>query len=189
MKNSPASVPFVRLSCRIDAADIEAMLDAYDSGMCDISTANCISRAIARQLPCKAKVRLIRHRGNRADLEIHGYRIPLATELVKWLTMAETGGRVDPIEIVLYVPETGPVSSTIVRMTTTPAANPPGILDVSRKPTRRRPIAPLPMPQSGMEVTLEGIAADGNFIQMNEARPSGLRITREPEMDEYSRRF
>lgn len=103
MKTSPVSEPFVRLSCRIDAADIEAMLDAYDSGMCDISTANCITRAIARRLPGDKRVRLLRLGHNRIELEVWGQRLPLCTELKQWLRTAETGGKVQPVDFVLHI--------------------------------------------------------------------------------------
>lgn len=117
MKISPTSEPLVRLSCRIDTADVEAMLDTYDSGMCDISTANCISLVITRQLSCDRRIRLIRHSGTRAELDIQGHRIPLSAELVKWLVAAETGGRVDPIKFILHVPETSNAATAIVSKT------------------------------------------------------------------------
>jgi len=103
MKTDPTAEPLVRLSCRIDAADIEAMLDAYDSGMCDISTANCITRAIARQLSGDKRVRLLRLGHNRIELEVWGQRLPLCTELQQWLRTAETGGKVQPVDFVLHI--------------------------------------------------------------------------------------
>jgi hypothetical protein len=103
MKTSPASEPLVRLSCRIDPADIEAMLDAYDSGMCDISTANCITRAIAKQLTGDRRVRLLRLGENRLEVEVWGQRLPLCAELKQWLRTAETGGKVEPVDFVLHI--------------------------------------------------------------------------------------
>lgn len=105
MEYSPTSDPSVRLFCRVDVVDVEAMLDAYDSGMCDISTANCISQVIARQLSCDRRIPLHRHNKTTAELEIRGRRIPLSTELLKWLDLAETGSQVDPVEFVLQIPE------------------------------------------------------------------------------------
>lgn len=95
--------PLVRLSCRIDADDIQAMRDAYESGMCDISTANCITRAIARRLSGDRRVRLLRHSHTRAEVEVWGQRIPLSPELVRWLGIAESGGHVDPVDFVLHI--------------------------------------------------------------------------------------
>lgn len=103
MKPSPTSGPLVRLSCRIDASDIEAMLDSYDSGMCDISTANCLTRAIARELSGDRRIRLLRHSKNRAEVEVWGQRIPLSAELLHWLRTAETGGQVEPVDFVLHI--------------------------------------------------------------------------------------
>lgn len=103
MKTKSTSEPLVRLSCRIDAADIEAMLDAYDSGMCDISTANCITRAIARQLSGDKRVRLMRLGHNRVELEVWGQRLPLCAELQQWLRTAETGGKVQPVDFVIHI--------------------------------------------------------------------------------------
>jgi hypothetical protein len=113
---APANtVPLRRLSCTIDASDVEAMLDTYDSGMCDLSTANCISRVIARQLAPDPGIRLVRHGNRRADLEIDGHRIPVSPELFAWLVAAETGGHFEPIEIVLDLPGAGTTAAAIVR--------------------------------------------------------------------------
>lgn len=103
MKRSPSSAPFVRLSCRIEADDIAAMHDAYNSGMCDISTANCLARAIARELSGDRRVRLLRHGKSRAEVEVWGQRIPLSEELLQWLGTAEQGGPVDPVDFVLHI--------------------------------------------------------------------------------------
>ena len=103
MKFSPTSEPLVRLSCRIDAGDIEGMLDAYDSGMCDISTANCLTRAIARALSGDRRVRLLRLGKNRIEVEVWGQRLPLCAELQHWLRTAETGGHVEPVDFVLHI--------------------------------------------------------------------------------------
>lgn len=103
MKSSPTSESLLRLSCRIDLSDIEAMHDAYDSGMCDISTANCLSRAIARQLTGDRQVRLLRMGENRIEVELWGQRIPLCSELKRWLRTAETGGPAEPIDFVLHI--------------------------------------------------------------------------------------
>mgnify|MGYP003385284459 CR=1 FL=1 len=109
MKPSPTSDPLVRLSCRIDAADIEAMLDAYDSCMRDISTANCLTRAIARRLPGDRRVKLLRQGKNRVEVEVWGQRTPPSPELLHWLRTAETGGNVQPVDFVLHI--AGPYKS------------------------------------------------------------------------------
>lgn len=103
MNCSPTSNPFVRLSCRIGADDIAEMHEAYNSGMCDISTANCLTRAIARELSGDRRVKLLRHGHTRAEVEVWGQRIPLSAELLQWLGNAETGGRVDPVDFVLLI--------------------------------------------------------------------------------------
>ncbi len=103
MTAAPSREPLVSLSCRIDADDIEAMHEAYNSGMCDISTANCLTRAIARRLPGDRRVRLLRHGHARAEIEVWGQRIPLSPELLQWLANAESGGQVDPVEFVLHI--------------------------------------------------------------------------------------
>lgn len=109
------ATPLRRLSCRIDANDVEEMLDTYDSGMCDLSKANCICRVISRLLPADPGLRLVRLRDGRADLEIHGHRVPLPADLFAWLVAAETGARFEPIEIVLHLPGPGLAGATIAR--------------------------------------------------------------------------
>lgn len=103
-RNSKTGTPRVCLTCRIDLADVEAMLDAYDSGMCDITTANCVSRAVARQLCSDCRIRLLRQDRTRAELEIGGQRVPVSAELLEWLGIAETGSRAEPVEFVLEMP-------------------------------------------------------------------------------------
>jgi hypothetical protein len=103
MKCSPPSDPFVRLFCRINADDIAEMHEAYNSGMCDISRANCLTRAIARELSGDRSVRLVRHGHTRAEVEVWGQRIPLSAELLHWLGTAESGGQVDPVDFVLLI--------------------------------------------------------------------------------------
>jgi hypothetical protein len=103
MQCSPSSNPFVRLSCRIDADDIAEMHEAYNSGMCDISTANCLTRAIARELSGDRRVKLLRHGHTRAEVEVWGQRVPLSAELLHWLGTAESGGQVDPVDFVLLI--------------------------------------------------------------------------------------
>jgi hypothetical protein len=173
--------PPLRLSCRIDATDVEDMLDTYDSGMCDISTANCISRAIARRLSCDRGIRLIRHNKYRAELEIRGRRIPISVELLNWLVAAETGVPVDPIEIVLDLPRTGPTASAVVRMATAPTVEPPTTFASSRTPVSTRPIAQVTGPRWGMEVPHPKVAARANLLHMNEGCRSGLKTKHEME--------
>lgn len=105
MKPNPRmGAPLGCLFCRIDIDDVEAMLDAYDSGMSDISTANCVSQALARRLSCGLRPRLVREGGRCGELEIGGHRIPVPIELLEWLAVAESGGHVEPIEFVLPIP-------------------------------------------------------------------------------------
>jgi hypothetical protein len=103
MKYSPTLEPLARLSCRIETADIEAMLDAYDSGMCDISTANCLTRAITRELAGDQRVKLLHHGKNHFEVEVRGQRLPLCERLQDWLHRAETGGHVEPVDVVLHL--------------------------------------------------------------------------------------
>jgi hypothetical protein len=124
--------PSRHVPCRIEASDVEAMLDAYDSGMCDISTANCISRAVARRLCCGRSVPLIRHSRRHAELDLHGQRIPLSAELLEWLGVAETGGPVEPFEFVLQIP--GPKTAPSV------------VAPALALPTRKRRPSPTPPP-------------------------------------------
>ncbi len=92
------------LLCRIDREDVEAMLDAYDSGMCDTSTANCISRAIARLLRSDQAFPLIRYTDDLGEIEIDGHRVPVPRELLQWLKSAELGGQDGPVEFALNLP-------------------------------------------------------------------------------------
>ena len=102
------------LHCRVELTDVEEMFDAYDSGMCDIITSNCISRAVSRRLPDMNKVRLRRHDGV-GELEIRSERIPVPDRLMRWLADAETGKRVEPIDFVLRIPETGSAQAPATR--------------------------------------------------------------------------
>lgn len=104
---SSTRVPTGRLFCRIDVTDVEAMLDAYDKDLSDSTTANCISRVIARQLSGDQNIRLIRQNGTRAELEILGRRILLPDRLFQWLVTAEKGSQVEAIDFILRLPETG----------------------------------------------------------------------------------
>lgn len=165
------------------------MLDAYDSGMCDISTANCISRVISRQLSGDGGIRLIRHNKDRADLEFLGHRIPVSTKLLKWLVAAETGGHVDPIEIVLIVPETGPSTIMVFPMATPPSANPPKNYAASLPPPRLRPIARPPGPRCGKEDTPPQMATRANFYQVNGDCRSGLTTRHKLEVMDHRREF
>jgi hypothetical protein len=179
----------LRLSCRIDSRDVEDMLDTYDSGMCDISTANCISRVIARQLSGDRGIRLIRHNKDRADLEFLGHRIPVSTKLLKWLVAAETGGHVDPIEIVLIVPETGPSTITVFPMATAPSANPPKDFVATLPSARLGPIVRPPGPRCGKEATPPQMATRANFNQVNGDCRSGLTTRHQLEVMDHLREF
>ncbi len=92
------------LLCHVTPADVDAMLDAYDSGMCDTSTANCLSRGIARALRHPRPVPLIRQGVRRAHVSLHGHAIPIPPEILGWLEEVETGSRKAPLEFTLELP-------------------------------------------------------------------------------------
>ncbi len=92
------------LACRVTAEDIDTMLDAYDSGMCDTTTANCLSQCLARRLRRDTPVRLDRHHATSATLHIDHHRVPVPPDLLAWLSLAETGARSGPVDFVLEVP-------------------------------------------------------------------------------------
>ncbi len=103
--NHPLATGSVALQICITSTDIEAMLDAYDSGMCDISTANCLSRAVARQLDRKEPIRLIRKNGREAHLVIEDHRVPVPVAVLDWLEEAEIGARCKPADFTLRLPK------------------------------------------------------------------------------------
>lgn len=109
---SPQATESAALEVNITSSDIEAMLDAYDSGMCDLSTANCLSRAVGRRLNAPEPVRLLRHRALGGHLIIGGTRIPVPHSILSWLDQAEIGARGKPIRFQLEVPRRLLVSST-----------------------------------------------------------------------------
>ena len=90
--------------CRITEIDIETMLDAYDSGMCDTSTANCLSHALARALRRAQPVPLIRKNHHDAHLLLDELRIPVPEHALAWLAEAEIGARCRPFEFELRLP-------------------------------------------------------------------------------------
>jgi hypothetical protein len=105
MKHAPsADERPAALFCRIGPADVEAMLDAYDSGMCDTSTANCLSQAVTRLLGGARVFPLIRYGESTAELDIHGHRVAIPSEVVAWLNSAETGSHSGPIKFALDLP-------------------------------------------------------------------------------------
>lgn len=123
------SRPSALLLCRIEPSDIEAMLDAYDSGMCDITTANCLSRAVARLYDDRQTFPLYRQ-GDHATLEIRGHRVAVPRSALDWLDAAETGARSGPYEFALPLP---------------PEVDPPRLPERGPIPTRR-PRAASPAP-------------------------------------------
>jgi hypothetical protein len=102
MAAPPAHV--VRIVCRVTRADVDAMLDAYDSGMCNTITGNCLSRALARRLQRREPVPLIRHRSEPSCFSLNGHRIPVPPEAIQWLEVAEFGGQLGPTEFTLEIP-------------------------------------------------------------------------------------
>lgn len=101
---SPQATGSVALEINITSSDIEAMLDAYDSGMCDLSTANCLSRAVGKRLNATRPVRLIRHRALGGHLLIGETRVPVPDSILSWLEQAEIGARCNPVRFQLEVP-------------------------------------------------------------------------------------
>lgn len=103
MKRPPATGS-VALEIYISPSDIESMLDAYDSGMCDTSTANCLSRALTRVLNRSRTIPLIRNHGRDGYLDLGGTRIPVPGEILAWLEEAEIGARCRPMRCRLDLP-------------------------------------------------------------------------------------
>lgn len=101
------------LLCKVTPEDIDAMLDAYDSGMCDLSTANCLSRSVARAVGAREPVPLIRHSPEHAYWVFEDYRLPVAPDLLEWLDAAETGRRSESIQFELVLPDCCQVSEAI----------------------------------------------------------------------------
>jgi hypothetical protein len=134
MNRAPsADVPSAALFCRIDPADVEAMLDAYDSGMCDTSTANCLSQAISRLLGEGRVFPLIRHDESTAELDIDGHRVPIPTEVVAWLSSAETGALTGSIEFALDLPPVVEIPAARIRASKRPR---PGGFPADREPAK-----------------------------------------------------
>lgn len=95
----------IRIRCEVSQADIEAMLDDYESGMTDATTSNAISRSVRRTIGTEEPVILERRHGGRAELEMDGYLVPLEDEISAWLTRVETGYLPKPISFDLLIPE------------------------------------------------------------------------------------
>lgn len=128
----PPALSAVALPCRVEPADIDAMLDAYDSGMSDASTANCVSLAVSRALRCERPLPLFRFGETQAALAIGDCRVPLPPDLVKWLASAETGGQRGPKDFVLQLPA-GALDRPVTSVTRqTHHARPPRISAVDR---------------------------------------------------------
>ena len=105
-RSSTAALPLLLapLLCRIEPADIDAMLDAYDSGMCDTSTANCLSRAVSRQLGLESPCPLYRHADDSGELMIGRHRVAVPPAALHWLSLAELGCASGSLEFALEVP-------------------------------------------------------------------------------------
>lgn len=92
------------LACRITTSDIDAMFAAYDSGMCDTTTANCLSQCLARQLQRSQPVRLHRHSETCASFHIDHHRLAVPPDLLAWLNAVETGAPAAPVDFTLDIP-------------------------------------------------------------------------------------
>ncbi|MCB1229318.1 MAG: hypothetical protein KDN19_03580 [Verrucomicrobiae bacterium] len=101
--NSPTAGTF-ELVCEVTDDDIEAMLDAYDSGMCDTSTANCLSTALTRQLGRSSTIALIRYDSDRAHFRVGNRKLPVPGAVLNWLSLAEVGARRGGITFSIEIP-------------------------------------------------------------------------------------
>lgn len=94
-----------RIRCDVTRADIDAMLDDYESGMADATKSNAISRCIRRTCQLEELVLLVRCRGECPEIRIGGYRVNLEKEVTDWLRKVETGFMPKPFSFELVVPE------------------------------------------------------------------------------------
>ena len=84
----------------IGQSDVEKMLDSYDSGMCDTTTANAIAQALKRLLNPEHRVRVIRDQFKQSSwVEIGAHEFDLPDELCEWLARAE---RAFPVEAISF---------------------------------------------------------------------------------------
>jgi hypothetical protein len=93
----------IRLEVSLE--DIEEMYDRYDSGMCDIGTANAISIALRKRIQARyGPVAVVASSYHTCEFRIGEERFALPQSLYWWLRESECGIRVEPltISIVIY---------------------------------------------------------------------------------------
>lgn len=89
----------------VDQTDVDKMLDCYDSGMSDTTTANAVARALKRLLKPVRRVRVIRDQSNRRGfVQVGRYEFDLPEELCEWLIRAERAFPVEPISFRAALP-------------------------------------------------------------------------------------
>ena len=85
--------------------DVDSMLDRYDSGMFDVSTANAIALALKRLLRSGQRIQLLRNPANReCSIGIDDYQVELPRELYAWLEKAEQASPVDRVSFWVPLP-------------------------------------------------------------------------------------
>ena len=95
----------VRIQCEVTRADIEAMLDDYESGMADATKSNAVSRSIRRTCELDDPVILVRSHGECPEIKIGGYRVAIETAITDWLRQVESGFMPKPFSFDLVIPE------------------------------------------------------------------------------------
>ena len=89
----------------VDQADVDQMLDCYDSGMFDISTSNAVALALKRLLRSEHRVRVTRESMSReCFVQIGDFQSRLPAELFDWLERAECASAVNPISFWVPMP-------------------------------------------------------------------------------------
>lgn len=102
MKHRPRKL----VGLEVTREDIENMLERYDSGMADLTTANAVCRALERKLQPGYHPRIhsaARHHGCRLSIGENYFSLP--SEVYWWLDRANKGGSVHPVNFVIVLPE------------------------------------------------------------------------------------
>jgi len=101
MKNN--ALTMIQLDVSHD--DIREMYDQFDSGMCDVGTANAVSIALKRRLRTKYTPRVIfASHHNACKLRINEDSYPLPQNLYWWLRNSKSGVEVTPSRFSLAIP-------------------------------------------------------------------------------------
>ena len=85
--------------------DLDEMWNRFDSGMCDLTTANAVAIAINRTLKAETTVRVVTD-GTSEDFHVvfHDQVFPLPVEISVWLNRCLRGLREKPIVFSIWVP-------------------------------------------------------------------------------------